>query len=137
MGNFFRNLAEDVHDVVACFAVASGCNFEEIDSIKTLTHSVDLAAMRLVCERNSLPIGSWGLGTQPWSYPTCIESQPFREATTVQNDTRGGILDHSWILVARVTHADTVLEYSSGKQIDMPPCMTQTAEMYTPTPPHH
>jgi hypothetical protein len=55
MGNF-GNLAEDVHDVVACFAVASGYNFEEIDSIKTLTHSVDLAAMRLVCERNSLPI---------------------------------------------------------------------------------
>jgi hypothetical protein len=56
MGNFFGNfkLAEDVHDVVACFAVASGCNFEEIDSIKILTHSVDLVAMRLLCERNSL-----------------------------------------------------------------------------------
>jgi hypothetical protein len=46
-------------------------------------------------------------------------SQPFREATaTVQNDTQGGILDRSRILVARVTHADTVLESSSGKQID-------------------
>jgi hypothetical protein len=43
---------EDVHDVVVCFATASGCNREEIDSIKTLTYSVDLAVMRLVCERN-------------------------------------------------------------------------------------
>jgi hypothetical protein len=67
MGNFFGNLAEDVHDVVAYFAVASGCNFEEIDSIKTLTHSVDPAVMRLVCERNSLSIarGDTGIKLQP------------------------------------------------------------------------
>jgi hypothetical protein len=56
--------------------------------------------------------------TGGWIGPVS-NSQPFREATaSVQNATRGGILDGSRVLVARVIHADTVLKSSSGKQTD-------------------
>ena len=57
--------------------------------------------------------------TTGWIQPV-LNSQLFREAiASVQNATQGGILDGSWFLVARVTHADKVLESSSGKQMDM------------------
>jgi hypothetical protein len=75
----------------------------------------------------------WIMGAQ---YPTVghiqpvSNSQPFWEATaTVQNDTQGGILDCSQILVARVTHADMVLDSSSGKQIDSRSRMTALLEL--------